>query len=90
MAAAAVDGHAGERPGRAAVRRLERAQQQRLGGFDDAQRSFFATDRKFRQPAYLATSFDVNVANYFISRSAMPEAAINSPAKMKKGTARSA
>lgn len=44
----------------------------RGGGFDDAHRSFFVAGKKFRQPAYLATSFDVEVANYFIRRSGMP------------------
>jgi ankyrin repeat protein len=38
----------------------------------DDHRSFFTKGKKFRQPAYLATSFSVSVANVFISRSGMP------------------
>jgi hypothetical protein len=44
----------------------------RGGGFLDDHRSFFTKGKKFRQPAYLATSFSVSVANVFISRSGMP------------------
>ena len=35
----------------------------RGGGFDDRYRSFFVPRRKFRQPAYLATSFSVGTGN---------------------------
>eukprot|EP01045_Picozoa_sp_COSAG04_P015780 COSAG04_NODE_1273_length_7466_cov_76.544319_4_plen_458_part_00 len=38
----------------------------RGGGFDDRYRSFFFKGRKFRQPAYLATSFSEAVARRFI------------------------
>ena len=38
----------------------------RGGGFDDRYRSFFVSGRKFRQPAYLATSFSEDVARGFI------------------------
>ena len=46
----------------------------RGGGFLDDHWEFFESrvGMKFRQPSYLATSFDVNVANGFIFRSAMP------------------
>ncbi len=40
----------------------------RGGGFDDRYRSFFAQGRKFRQPAYLATSFLESKARDFIAR----------------------
>ena len=43
----------------------------RGGGFDDRFRSFFVRGRQFRQPAFLATSFDQAVANDFIARSTM-------------------
>ena len=39
----------------------------RGGGFDDRFRSFFVEGRKFRQPAYLATSFSEAVARDFIA-----------------------
>ena len=38
----------------------------RGGGFDDQFRAFFVQGRKFRQPAYLATSFSEQVARHFI------------------------
>ena len=38
----------------------------RGGGFDDRYRSFFCKGRRFRQPAYLATSFSEVVAREFI------------------------
>ena len=38
----------------------------RGGGFDDRYRSFFVGSRKYRQPAYLATSFSEAVARQFI------------------------
>jgi hypothetical protein len=38
----------------------------RGAGFDDAYRSFFVAGREFRQPAYLATSFSLDVANQFL------------------------
>jgi hypothetical protein len=38
----------------------------RGGGFMDAHRDFFAPGRKFRQPAFLATSFSRGVAENFI------------------------
>ena len=44
----------------------------RGGGFDDRYRDFFAAGRKFRQPAFLATSFSQATADVFIARSAMP------------------
>jgi hypothetical protein len=44
----------------------------RGGGFDDRYRSFYVQGRQFRQPAYLATSFSVDVADNFIKRSKMP------------------
>jgi hypothetical protein len=44
----------------------------RGGGFDDRYRSFFATGRQFRQPAYLATSFSQATADGFMARSTMP------------------
>jgi hypothetical protein len=43
----------------------------RGAGFDDAYRSFFVAGREFRQPAYLATSFSLDVANQFLRRSTM-------------------
>ena len=39
----------------------------RGGGFDDRFRSFFIEGRKFRQPAYLATSFSEDVARNFLA-----------------------
>ena len=39
----------------------------RGGGFDSRYRGFFAQGRKFRQPAYLATSFSEKVAREFIA-----------------------
>jgi len=44
----------------------------RGGGFDDRYRDFFFPRRKFRQPAFLATSFLESVADDFISRSRNP------------------
>ena len=44
----------------------------RGGGFDDAYRRFFVVGREFRTPAYLATSFSLDVANRFLRRSTMP------------------
>ena len=38
----------------------------RGGGFDSRYRGFFAQGRKFRQPAYLATSFSEQVARRFL------------------------
>ena len=38
----------------------------RGGGFNDDCRDFFAAERKYRQPAYLATSFSEAVARQFI------------------------
>ena len=38
----------------------------RGGGFDSRYRSFFIEGRRFRQPAYLATSFSETVAREFI------------------------
>ena len=38
----------------------------RGGGFDDRYRSFFAKGRKYRQPAYVATSFSEPVARRFL------------------------
>ena len=43
----------------------------RGGGFNDACRGFFTAERKFRQPAFLATSFQEHVARRFIARSTM-------------------
>ena len=43
----------------------------RGGGFDDKYRSFFAKGNKFRQPAFLATSFSEQVARGFIARCTM-------------------
>ena len=43
----------------------------RGGGFDDKFRDFFFAGREFRQPAFLATSFLEEKADYFISRSGM-------------------
>ena len=43
----------------------------RGAGFNDAYRSFFVAGREFRQPAYLATSFSLDVANQFLRRSTM-------------------
>ena len=39
----------------------------RGGGFDSQFRGFFVQGRKFRQPAYLATSFSEQVARQFIA-----------------------
>ena len=44
----------------------------RGGGFDDRYRDFFVPGRAFRQPAFLATSFDAGTADSFIARSSMP------------------
>ena len=44
----------------------------RGGGFDDKYRGFFVQGRKFRQPAFLATSFSEQVARKFIGWSSMP------------------
>ena len=44
----------------------------RGGGFDDRYRAFFAPGRKFRQPSFLATSFEMEVADRFLARSTMP------------------
>ena len=38
----------------------------RGGGFDDRYRGFFVKGRKFRQPAFLATSFSERVAREFL------------------------
>ncbi len=43
----------------------------RGAGFDEAYRSFFVAGRRFRQPAYLATSFSREVALRFLRRSTM-------------------
>eukprot|EP01048_Picozoa_sp_COSAG05_P016214 COSAG05_NODE_2060_length_3626_cov_4.535583_1_plen_657_part_00 len=43
----------------------------RGGGFDDQRRDFFAPGVKFRQPAYLSTSFSETVARVFMQRSTM-------------------
>ena len=43
----------------------------RGAGFDDAYRSFFVAGRRFRQPAYLATSFSREIALRFLRRSTM-------------------
>eukprot|EP01045_Picozoa_sp_COSAG04_P016512 COSAG04_NODE_1384_length_6988_cov_5.001161_1_plen_1277_part_00 len=45
----------------------------RGGGFDDRYRGFFAPGQRFRQPAYLATSFSRDKADLFIGRSDMPK-----------------
>ena len=44
----------------------------RGGGFDDRYRDFFAPGREFRQPAFLATSFQEATADAFMRRSSMP------------------
>lgn len=44
----------------------------RGAGFDDKWRSFFVAGRKYRQPAYLATSFCRDVAEGFLWRSVLP------------------
>jgi hypothetical protein len=43
----------------------------RGGGFDDKYRDFFARERMFRQPAFLATSFKESTAQTFMERSKM-------------------
>jgi hypothetical protein len=45
----------------------------RGGGFDDRYRGFFAPGQRFRQPAYLATSFCEQVAGNFMRRSGCPK-----------------
>ena len=42
----------------------------RGGGFNNEYRGFFVSKRKFRQPAFLATSFSLDIASGFIERSA--------------------
>ena len=42
----------------------------RGGGFDDQHRPFFSIGKKFRQPAYLPTSFDRYVVDPFMRRAA--------------------
>jgi len=42
----------------------------RGGGFDERHREFFTQNKKFRQPAYLATSFSKDVAKIFMGRAA--------------------
>ena len=44
----------------------------RGGGFDNRYRDFFAPGREFRQPAFLATSFQEATADAFMRRSSMP------------------
>ena len=44
----------------------------RGGGFDDQHRAFFNEGKVFRQPAFLATSFERGVAERFVQRSSMP------------------
>ena len=40
----------------------------RGGGFDDKYRDFFCRGRAFRQPSYLATSFEQSIAEEFLGR----------------------
>ena len=43
----------------------------RGGGFEDKHQGFFKKGKKFRQPAYLATSFSKETTELFIRRSGM-------------------
>jgi hypothetical protein len=59
-------------PEPAAVRPVPRPpgdQCYRGGGFQNKYRDFFVTNRQFRQPAFLPTSFSKDTANEFITRS---------------------
>ena len=46
----------------------------RGGGFDERHRDFYTANKKFRQPAYLATSFSKDVAKIFMGRAAKGQA----------------
>ena len=48
----------------------------RGGGFDERHRDFFKENTKFRQPAYLATSFSKDVAKIFMGRASKSQAKV--------------
>ena len=51
----------------------------RGGGFLDEHRGFFTPGKKFRQPAYLATSFSVRASTHHIHTALPPQAVCPCP-----------